>query len=66
MAKALARKKSYLCIYGPKDGQWISLDEGLKLGYKQFNRAYGWGEPKKLTAVLVFNAELQIKAGLKW
>jgi hypothetical protein len=66
MKKSSRATHLYLCIFGPYDGQWRSIDEGLQAGYKQFNRAYSWGEPRKLSAILVHNESLQVRSGLKW
>jgi hypothetical protein len=64
--KALKRKATYLCILGPLHGTWATIDDGLASGYKQFNRAHSFKEPRKLSAILIHNESVQIQAGLKW
>jgi len=63
---AKKRTAKFLALDGPKDGQWLTIDEGLQAGYKQYNRAHSWGEPRKLTAILIHNASIKVKAGVTW
>ena len=64
--KALKRKKLYLCLFGPFAGQWKNMDEAQMAGYKAYNRAHSFGEPRKLSAILIHNETLQVQGGLKW